>query len=97
MTAVITVSPRLYRWHLQCPDFLLTVLSRAAQVITDEVCEWEVREGEGPFLCNEIDFEMLHPAQRPIGSPVDWQLAGCATAALIALRHHAEQTPWGKA
>lgn len=91
MIAVITVSPRLYRWHQQCPDFLPTLLTRAAQVITDEPCEWGVREGEGPFLCSEVDFELFHPLQRPIGSQVDWQLAGCATAALIALRLHADQ------
>lgn len=91
MRAIITVSPRLYRWHQQIPDFLPTVLARTAQVITDEVASWTVLEGEGPYLVSEIDFELYHPVQRPLGSQIDWQLSGCATAALIALRLFAEQ------
>ena len=90
MTAIIAISRSLYRWHLVYPEFLPTVLARAGQIITDEQVEWQVIEGAYPYLCTDIDFELQHPAQRPVGGQLDWQLSGCATAALIALRVLAE-------
>lgn len=48
--------------------------------------EWQVTEGEYPYLCTDIDFELQHPAQRPLGGQLDWQLSGCVTAALVALQ-----------
>lgn len=90
MEAIITISPRMYRWHLVYPDFLPTILARAGQVITDEQVKWKVVEGESPFLSQDIDFELQHPAQGPLGGQVDWQLSGCATAALVALRVFAD-------
>lgn len=51
MKAILTISPRLYRWHLVYPDFLPTVLARAGQVITDEQVDWQVMESEHPYLC----------------------------------------------
>lgn len=88
--ALLSISQRLYRWHLIYPDFLPTLLARAGEVLVDMQVEWQVLEGESPYLCSEIDFELYHPAQRPLGSQVDWQLSGCATAALLALRLLAE-------
>lgn len=86
MKATVVISPSLHRWHLVYPDFLPTVLARAGQVITDEQVDWKVVESEHPYLCQDIDFELQHPAQRPLGGQVEWQLSGCVTAALIALR-----------
>lgn len=91
MTATIAISRSLYRWHLVYPDFLPTVLARASEVVTDAEVEWQVIEGEYPYLCTDIDFELQHPTQRPLGGQMDWQLSGCATAALIALRVLAER------
>lgn len=91
MSAVIAISRSLYRWHQVYPDFLPTLLVRAGRVVTDEHVDWYVVEGEYPYLCQDIDFELQHPAQRPLGGQLDWQLSGCATAALIALRCLAER------
>lgn len=91
MTATIAISRSLYRWHQVYPDFLPTLLARAGQVVTDEEVDWLVVEGEYPFLCTDLDFELQHPVRRPLGGQVDWQLSGCATAALIALRVLAER------
>lgn len=86
MIATIAISRSLYRWHQIFPDFLPTLLARAGQVVTDEQVDWQVVEGDYPYLCTDIDFELQHPAKRPLGGQLDWQLSGCATAALIALR-----------
>lgn len=91
MSAFIAISRSLYRWHQVYPDFLPTLLARAGQVVTDEAMDWVVVEGEYPYLCTDIDFELHHPAQRPLSGQMDWQLSGCATAALIALRCLAER------
>lgn len=91
MRATIAISRSLYRWHQVYPDFLPTLLARATQVVTDEAVEWNVTEGEYPYLCTDIDFELQHPAQRPMGGQMDWQLSGCATTALMALRYLAER------
>ncbi|GMA15383.1 hypothetical protein E5F05_00575 (plasmid) [Deinococcus metallilatus] len=84
--ATLTVSPGVYRRHLVRPEVLLTLLARSAEVITDEQVDWEIHEGQSPFLVSDIDYELYHPAQRPLGGIIDWQLSGCATAALLALR-----------
>lgn len=84
--ATLTVSPGAYRRHLVRPELLPTILARSAEVITGAQADWEVLEGHSPFLASDIEYELYHPAQRPLGGVVDWQLSGCATAALIALR-----------
>ncbi|WP_019588423.1 hypothetical protein [Deinococcus apachensis] len=84
--ATLTVSPGVYRRHLVRPEVLPTLLARSAEVITDEQVDWEIQEGASPFLVSDIDYELYHPAQRPLGGVIDWQLSGCATAVLIALR-----------
>lgn len=89
--ARIAISRSLYRWHQVYPDFLPTLLGRATSVVTEEQVDWQVLEGEYPYLCSDIDFELQHPAQRPVGGQIDWQLSGCATTALIALRMLAER------
>lgn len=91
MMATIAISRSLYRWHQVYPDFLPMLLARAGQVVTDEAVDWQVVEGEYPYLCDDVDFELQHPAQRPLGGQMDWQLSGCATAALMALRCLAER------
>ena len=37
------------------PDFLPTLLARAGQVITDEAVDWQITEGDYPYLCTDID------------------------------------------
>lgn len=86
MTASLRISPTAYRMHLEHPSFLPTLLRRTSQVVTDETVECTILEGQHPFLVSEIEFELWHPAQRPLGGQLDWQLSGCATTALIALR-----------
>ena len=91
LPASLVISPSLYRRHLDHPEVLPTLLGRAAQVLTDEVTAWTIHEGAGPLLVTDADFDLAHPDQAPLGSPLDWQLTGVALAALLALRLIADQ------
>ena len=91
LQASLFISPALYRRHLNDPDVLPTLLGRATQVLTDEMTVWTIHEGTGPFLVSDADFDLTHPGQAPLGSPLDWQLTGVALMALLALRLIAER------
>lgn len=88
----LTVSPRLYRWHLNDQEVLPTLLGRATQLLTDDVTVRAILEGERPFLVLETDSDLQHPAQTPLGGPLADRLTGCALTALLALRLMVERT-----